>query len=163
MGINPEVSGIVPRVIKFIFEQIASRSDVQLRVSYLEIYNENLIDLLDLSKQQLSVAQDKDGTITIPGLTEDNASTPQLMLQALDRGGLNRTTGSTNMNERSSRSHAIFTVHFQIETAQEEGCEVGYVTAKFHFVDLAGSERLKKTHAVGKQMEEGIYINQVSY
>lgn len=77
------------------------------------------------------------------------------MLACLDRGGTNRSTASTNMNERSSRSHAIFTVHFQI-AGEEEGSEV---TAKFHFVDLAGSERLKKTQAVGKVMEEGICIN----
>jgi Kinesin motor domain len=65
------------------------------------------------------------------------------MLVCLDKGGLNRTTASTNMNERSSRSHAIYTIHFEI--AQEES----FITAKFHFVDLAGSERLKKTMAVG--------------
>lgn len=58
------------------------------------------------------------------------------------------------MNERSSRSHAIYTIHFEI--AQEES----FITAKFHFVDLAGSERLKKTMAVGQVMAEGISINQ---
>jgi hypothetical protein len=64
------------------------------------------------------------------------------------------------MNERSSRSHAIFTVHFQIKEIQiDPEREAGFVTAKFHFVDLAGSERLKKTMAVGKTMEEGISIN----
>ena len=61
------------------------------------------------------------------------------MLSCLEKGGLNRTTASTNMNERSSRSHAIFTIYFEKES----------VNGKFHFVDLAGSERLKKTLAVG--------------
>jgi kinesin family protein 4/21/27 len=60
------------------------------------------------------------------------------------------------MNLNSSRSHAIFTVYFQINPESEEGA----LNAKFHFVDLAGSERLKKTMAIGKQMEEGININQ---
>lgn len=69
------------------------------------------------------------------------------MIACLDRGGLNRTTATTNMNERSSRSHAIFTVHFEIAQPEDEGntTQGSFITAKFHFVDLAGSERLKKT------------------
>lgn len=64
------------------------------------------------------------------------------------------------MNETSSRSHAIFTIYFTLNSKDETDDVEGTLSAKFHFVDLAGSERLKKTQAIGKAMDEGININQ---
>lgn len=112
-GLSDEMLGMVPRVIYFIFEQLGQRSDVTLKVSYLEIYNEQIIDLLDSSNPLLHIREEKD-QISIPNLREESVSHPAQMQACLDRGGLNRTTASTNMNERSSRSHAIFTIHFEI-------------------------------------------------
>jgi kinesin family protein 4/21/27 len=145
-GLSTEYLGLVPRVIYFIFDQLGTRTDVALKVSYLEIYNEQIIDLLDTNAMNLQIREEKDSSISIPGLTEESVVSPAQMLVCLDKGGLNRTTASTNMNERSSRSHAIFTIHFEIAHPDDGS----FVTAKFHFVDLAGSERLKKTLAVGQ-------------
>ncbi len=84
-------------------------------------------------------------------------------LRCLEEGCLARTTGSTMMNETSSRSHAIFTLMLEqrLPLSGDEGSgRVELRTAKFHFVDLAGSERAKKTMATGQRMKEGISINQ---
>jgi Kinesin motor domain len=86
------------------------------------------------------------------------------MLALLERGSLCRTTGSTDMNAHSSRSHAIFTVvleqHIKSSTQEENNEDsTEYRTSKFHFVDLAGSERAKRTGATGQRMKEGININ----
>jgi hypothetical protein len=90
------------------------------------------------------------------------------MIELLERGGCNRTTAATLMNDASSRSHAIFTIFIEQHIIEdlyksEKGTNVenteGYMTAKFFFVDLAGSERAKKTGATGATLKEGININ----
>ncbi|CAD8061158.1 unnamed protein product [Paramecium sonneborni] len=155
--------GIIPRVIQFIFEEIEKRKqelDINITCSYVELYNEQIIDLLNESiiqtNIQPTIREEKDHTISIQNLTTIPVTNSQYMIQILNRGGAHRTTSATLMNLNSSRSHAIFTIYFEIKRESEEGS----LKAKFHFVDLAGSERLKKTQAIGKQMEEGININQ---
>jgi kinesin family protein 1 len=84
------------------------------------------------------------------------------MVNLLERGGYQRTTASTFMNEASSRSHAIFTIFIEqtlIEEQPNKEQSEGFMTAKFFFVDLAGSERAKKTGATGATLREGISIN----
>lgn len=91
------------------------------------------------------------------------------MVKLLEKGGFNRTTASTLMNQASSRSHAIFTIFIEqhlIEdlykpegNKQDAGADEGFMTAKFFFVDLAGSERAKKTGATGATFREGVNIN----
>ncbi|CAD8091285.1 unnamed protein product [Paramecium sonneborni] len=153
--------GMIPRVITQIFEEIEKiEQEILISCSYLELYNEQIIDLLletSISSQP-TIREEKDRTITILNLTTILVNNPNEMLQVLNRGAAHRTTAATQMNMTSSRSHAIFTIYFKINPKDDS--EDGTLNAKFHFVDLAGSERLKKTLAQGKTMEEGININQ---
>ncbi|CAK75209.1 unnamed protein product (macronuclear) [Paramecium tetraurelia] len=155
--------GMIPRVVYFLFQEIEKRKqeqDINITCSYVELYNEQIIDLLNESiiqtNVQPTIREEKDHTISIQNLTTIPVTNAQYMIEILNRGGAHRTTSATLMNLNSSRSHAIFTIYFEINRESEEGS----LKAKFHFVDLAGSERLKKTQAIGKQMEEGININQ---
>lgn len=100
------------------------------------------------------------------GITQRTVASSEETLNLLRQGALSRTTGATQMNSQSSRSHAIFTLHIKqqrlvkIEDAEDSGkSEFATLTAKFHFVDLAGSERLKRTQATGERAREGISIN----
>lgn len=99
----------------------------------------------------------------IIGAKELTVASAREALRYLEEGCLARTTGSTMMNETSSRSHAIFTLLLEQRLPLPGDDSAGRVelrTAKFHFVDLAGSERAKKTMATGQRMKEGISINQ---
>ena len=115
------------------------------------------------------------------GVTSRTVHSEDETMQCLKQGAFNRTTASTNMNDQSSRSHAIFTIYiqqqrqakvdnnpFHLELPEDENKEnkkvnnpgdIETLTAKFHFVDLAGSERLKRTGATGDRAKEGISIN----
>ncbi|CAK88258.1 unnamed protein product (macronuclear) [Paramecium tetraurelia] len=157
--------GMIPRAVYLLFDEVEKRKqeqdqDIIITCSYIELYNEQIIDLLNESSMksnlQPTIREEKDHTISIQNLTTISVMNPQDMLQILNKGGTHRTTAATQMNLNSSRSHAIFTTYFKINPESEEES----LSAKFHFVDLAGSERLKKTMAIGKQMEEGININQ---
>lgn len=110
----------------------------------------------------IAIREEKDGSVTIYGLNEEEVFGVEDMLELLDRGSQHRTTSSTLMNEASSRSHAIFTIGIErnsVDFNHELGIDENYVTSKFVFVDLAGSERLKKTGATGNTLKEGININ----
>ncbi|KAM9729617.1 kinesin family member 4 [Menidia menidia] len=156
---DPSV-GVIPRVIKKIFEESEKRTDCEfsLSVSYLEIYNEEILDLLCPSKDKpaISIREDPKDGIKIVGLTERRVSSDQEMVSCLELGNSARTVGSTAMNAASSRSHAIFTITLE----QRRGTnKVDSVVSKLHLVDLAGSERQKKTKAEGDRLKEGISIN----
>lgn len=91
-------------------------------------------------------------------------ATPENMLRLLEKGGMQRTTKQTNMNDMSSRSHAIFTIYIDSEPIQKEkGSKdealTGITHSRFFFADLAGSERAKKTGATGDTFKEGVNIN----
>lgn len=156
---DPSV-GVIPRVIKKIFAEREKRTDCEfgLAVSYLEIYNEEILDLLCSSKDKpgLSIREDPKDGIKIVGLTERQVFTDYEMVGCLELGNSARTVGSTAMNAASSRSHAIFTITLE----QRRGADkVDSVVSKLHLVDLAGSERQKKTKAEGDRLKEGISIN----
>eukprot|EP00472_Partenskyella_glossopodia_P002056 CAMPEP_0197522634 /NCGR_PEP_ID=MMETSP1318-20131121/7735_1 /TAXON_ID=552666 /ORGANISM="Partenskyella glossopodia, Strain RCC365" /LENGTH=1665 /DNA_ID=CAMNT_0043075065 /DNA_START=308 /DNA_END=5304 /DNA_ORIENTATION=+ len=162
--------GIVPRVVEQIFSEIGSKQDTsnivyQVKVQFLEIYNDAINDLLNtrMKSTDLQIRETKQGGIYVLGATEALVKTPEAMLDCLDRGTACRVTGSTNMNATSSRSHAIFSMILsqtkQIEMDDKAETREEVITSKFHFVDLAGSERLKRTGAVGARMMEGININ----
>jgi kinesin family protein 4/21/27 len=175
-----------------LFEEIDKRkneSEFLVKVSFLEIYNEEIQDLLDTSnarmkylaiislpfrfnsaKNPINIREEKDGSISVYGINEEKVGSHEEIMATLERGSLHRSTASTLMNETSSRSHAIFTISIEqhkikdlkngtSEAMNEEGEDDGFTTAKFHFVDLAGSERLKKTGATGSTLKEGININ----
>uniref|UniRef100_A0A1A8NES5 Kinesin family member 4A n=2 Tax=Nothobranchius rachovii TaxID=451742 RepID=A0A1A8NES5_9TELE len=156
---DPSV-GVIPRVISRIFEEKEKKknSEICLAVSYLEIYNEEILDLLCSSKDKpaLSIREDPKEGIKIFGLTERQVFSGPEMVSCLELGNSARTVGSTAMNAASSRSHAIFTITLEQRRGSDK---VDSVISKLHLVDLAGSERQKKTKAEGDRLKEGISIN----
>uniref|UniRef100_A0A7N8XM77 Kinesin-like protein n=1 Tax=Mastacembelus armatus TaxID=205130 RepID=A0A7N8XM77_9TELE len=156
---DPSV-GVIPRVIRRIFEERKKRTDCEfyLSVSYLEIYNEDILDLLCTSKDKptISIREDPKDGIKIVGLTEKQVFSADEMVGCLELGNSARTVGSTAMNAASSRSHAIFTVTLEQRKTIDK---IDSVVSKLHLVDLAGSERQKKTKAEGDRLKEGISIN----
>jgi len=174
---DAEERGIIPRAIEDIFDFIASdsnaRSKYLVRVSYLQIYNETISDLLKPERVNLTIREDKKRGVFVEGQSEWVARTPQEIYSLLERGAQLRATGSTKMNEISSRSHAVFTIiieHSKIDDdepvdaidsgamtrAQRQSVTVG----KLNLVDLAGSERVSLTGATGKRLDESKKINQ---
>lgn len=130
----------------------------EIYVSFLEIYNEEIIDLLNPQPKKgppLTIREDASGDIYLAGLKEEAIGTSDEIFDLLKKGTLCRTTGSTDMNMNSSRSHAIFSLVLrQIRSKDDQA-----IISKIHFVDLAGSERLKRTNAVGERAKESISIN----
>ncbi|KAM4619969.1 kinesin family member 4 [Polymixia lowei] len=157
---NEPSVGVIPRVIKRIFQEREKRTDCEfcLAVSYLEIYNEDILDLLCSSKDKpaLSIREDPKEGIKIVGLTERVVLSAHEMVGCLEIGNSARTVGSTAMNAASSRSHAIFTITLEQRRGTDKSDSV---VSKLHLVDLAGSERQKKTKAEGDRLKEGISIN----
>ncbi|KAF7721381.1 hypothetical protein EC973_004810 [Apophysomyces ossiformis] len=181
-NVSPENEGIVPRCVVELFrkleEQAKENSDFQYEVlvSFLELYNEELIDLLNPQTAQkkkgltvnnpveVTIREDVAGNIYWSGVKEEPCSSPEEVLSFLAKGSLCRTTASTDMNAVSSRSHAVFSVILKQQrpeesTENESKKSINSLTSKFHFVDLAGSERLKRTNAQGDRAKEGIAIN----
>uniref|UniRef100_H3HE00 Kinesin motor domain-containing protein n=1 Tax=Phytophthora ramorum TaxID=164328 RepID=H3HE00_PHYRM len=165
--IPPEDYGIIPRVISYMFDQIDAKTQenphykAQLKIRFLEIYGEEIHDLL-------VTLGDSTGESKVTGASEVEVGDSDECSRLLERGTLCRTTGSTLMNAHSSRSHAIFTLtmvqHVPIGDPPADGKEMAegdYETRSsyFNFVDLAGSERQKRTQAEGKRLKEGIDIN----
>ncbi|KAF2447827.1 kinesin [Karstenula rhodostoma CBS 690.94] len=158
----------------------------QLKATYLEIYNEQLRDLLIPEetpvheRPQVAIREDTKGRILLTGLTQISINSPEDLLNALNFGSSIRQTDATSVNAQSSRSHAVFSLNLvqkktstgttltkrdkrrsvPIEAMSGTKSE-NWVTvdSKLHFVDLAGSERLKNTHAQGERAKEGISIN----
>uniref|UniRef100_A0A8C3RPJ3 Kinesin family member 4A n=1 Tax=Chelydra serpentina TaxID=8475 RepID=A0A8C3RPJ3_CHESE len=152
--------GVIPRVIKLLFQEKEQRLEWEftLKVSYLEIYNEDILDLLSPSRErsQISIREDPKEGIKIVGLTERDVACAQDTVLCLEQGNNSRTVASTAMNSQSSRSHAIFTI--LIEQRKKSDKNKSF-RCKLHLVDLAGSERQKKTKAEGDRLKEGININ----
>ncbi|KAG6963388.1 hypothetical protein JG687_00006597, partial [Phytophthora cactorum] len=163
---NGELQGIIPRVIKAVFKKLQQedggdnqrRSDHTLRVEYVEIYNEELRDLLhpETTSKQLAIREDGEGNIVIAGVKSEPADSKEAVFRHLVVGGASRVTGSTLMNEHSSRSHAIFSLLLE----QRDLTSGTRRFSKFHLVDLAGSERAKRTGAVAGRFKESVSINQ---
>ncbi|NXE25875.1 KIF4 protein, partial [Ardeotis kori] len=153
--------GVIPRVIKLLFKEKEQRQDWDfiLKVSYLEIYNEDILDLLCSSRErtsQISIREDPKEGIKIVGLTERSVTCAQDTVSCLEQGNNSRTVASTAMNSQSSRSHAIFTICIDQKKKNDKNSSFH---SKLHLVDLAGSERQKKTKAEGDRLKEGININ----
>uniref|UniRef100_A0AC35TU92 Kinesin motor domain-containing protein n=1 Tax=Rhabditophanes sp. KR3021 TaxID=114890 RepID=A0AC35TU92_9BILA len=165
MGSNSN-PGIIPRLCNSIFERIEKESSESLsckvEVSYMEIYNEKVRDLLDpknSTKHPLKVREHKIMGPTVDGLSILAVSCFEQIEQLIDEGNKSRTVAATNMNATSSRSHAVFTIRLA-QTIKQEGKDFcGEKVAKISLVDLAGSERAQKTGAIGKRLEEGSNIN----
>ncbi|XP_007955975.1 chromosome-associated kinesin KIF4A [Orycteropus afer afer] len=158
---NEPTVGVIPRVIQLLFREIEKKSDFEftLKVSYLEIYNEEILDLLCSSREkasQINIREDPKEGAKIVGLTEKTVLVTLDTVSCLEQGNNCRTVGSTAMNSQSSRSHAIFTISIEQRKKSDKNCSF---RSKLHLVDLAGSERQKKTKAEGDRLKEGININ----
>uniref|UniRef100_A0A2K5C603 Kinesin motor domain-containing protein n=1 Tax=Aotus nancymaae TaxID=37293 RepID=A0A2K5C603_AOTNA len=157
---NELTVGVIPRVIQLLFKEIDKKSDFEftLKVSYLEIYNEEILDLLcpSCEKSQINIREDPKEGIKIVGLTEKTVLVALDTVSCLEQGNNSRTVASTAMNSQSSRSHAIFTISIEHRKKSDKNSSFH---SKLHLVDLAGSERQKKTKAEGDRLKEGININ----
>uniref|UniRef100_A0ACB8EE85 Chromosome-associated kinesin kif4a n=1 Tax=Sphaerodactylus townsendi TaxID=933632 RepID=A0ACB8EE85_9SAUR len=159
-GNDPTV-GAIPRVIKLLFGEMERSVDWQfsLKVSYLEVYNEDILDLLAPPRErsaQISIREDPKKGIKIVGLTEHVVTSAKETVVCLEQGNNSRTVAATPMNTQSSRSHAIFTILIEQRSKQDVNLSFN---SKLHLVDLAGSEGQKKTKAEGERLKEGININ----
>ncbi|XP_048352038.1 kinesin-like protein KIF21B isoform X2 [Sphaerodactylus townsendi] len=195
MNISDEELGIIPRAIAHLFNGIAERKqaaqeqgvpapEFKVSAQFLELYNEEILDLFDSTrdpdsrhrKSNIKIHEDTSGGIYTTGVTSRLIGSQDELIQCLKQGALSRTTASTQMNVQSSRSHAIFTIYLcqmrvcspvhlvngdtnSLLEGSQPTSEYETRTAKFHFVDLAGSERLKRTGATGERAKEGISIN----
>ncbi|KAG5445899.1 Kinesin-like protein kif3a, variant 2 [Clonorchis sinensis] len=158
----PELRGIIPNSFAHIFGAIAKadhNTRFLVRVSYLEIYNEEVRDLLGRDQTaSLDVKERPDIGVFVKDLSSFVVHSPNEMDKLMSFGNRNRVTAATNMNEHSSRSHAIYTVTLECSQLVEGGKTL-LRQGKLHLVDLAGSERQSKTGATGKRLQEANKIN----
>uniref|UniRef100_A0AAQ4RPQ7 Kinesin-like protein n=1 Tax=Gasterosteus aculeatus aculeatus TaxID=481459 RepID=A0AAQ4RPQ7_GASAC len=158
----PELRGIIPNSFAHVFGHIAkAEGDTRflVRVSYLEIYNEEVRDLLGKDQlQRLEVKERPDIGVYIKDLSSYVVNKADDMDRIMTMGHKNRSVGATNMNEHSSRSHAIFTITIECSEKGVDGNQHVRM-GKLHLVDLAGSERQGKTGATGQRLKEATKIN----
>ncbi|XP_026128549.1 kinesin heavy chain isoform X1 [Carassius auratus] len=155
---DPQQMGIIPRIAEDIFNHIFAMDEnleFHIKVSYFEIYMEKIRDLLDVTKTNLSVHEDKNRVPYVKGCTERFVSSPEEVMDVIDEGKSNRHVAVTNMNEHSSRSHSIFLINIKQEHVETEQKLCG----KLYLVDLAGSEKVSKTGAAGAVLDEAKNIN----
>lgn len=154
-------AGVIPRALAQLFELLAER-EANVRVSYIELYNEEIIDLLSdedpTSRIRLYDDQKQKGSVIIQGAEEVTVRDKNEVYALLDKGMCKRQTATTLMNVSSSRSHTVFiiTVHSREVSAGEEMVKIG----KLYLVDLAGSENIAKSGATEKRARETAMINQ---
>ncbi|KAK1269769.1 Kinesin-like protein FLA10 [Acorus gramineus] len=177
--------GLIHQAMSALFSKIENLkhcTEFQLHVSFIEILKEEVRDLLDTTsmgkteasnghagklvvpeKPSVQIRETSNGVITLSGSTEVDVRTQKEMVACLEQGSLSRATGSTNMNNQSSRSHAIFTITLEQMRQPNPVLPAGspaedmtedYLCAKFHLVDLAGSERAKRTGSEGLRFKE---------
>ena len=179
--------GVIPLAVEDVFACVRegrdnTRREFLIRASYLEIYNETLVDLLDedededeaavkddektKKKKKLSIREDAERGTYVSGLREEIVTTPQEVMKLLERGSKRRRVGATRMNARSSRSHVIFRMLVESRDGNDDDDDDddsdnggGVLMATLNLVDLAGSERQSKTGAEGARAVEGAHIN----
>lgn len=160
---DEELKGVIPNSFSHIFQFVKSTPDVEflIRCSYLELYNEEIRDLLgnQKSKTKCELKEDPNKGFYVKGITDVVVESPEDLSRMLDKGVANRTVAATLMNETSSRSHSIFTIIVEMNTKDEVTGKDMLRVGKLNLVDLAGSERAKKTGATEKTFQEGIKIN----
>jgi hypothetical protein len=213
-GVDEAVLGMVPRAVDYLYERIeqwkqeranpvvlhrttdgaggrdGGASTLKIRVSFYEIHLENVHDLLQQDQREAGNVQIRAGAggqVIVSGLKVVTVKSASHLRDLLEMGSVRRSTGSTDMNEASSRSHAIFTIYVDQHIVHPAAVEVEGVddgddddhallglglgrqrhqqqqaptilSAKFHFVDLAGSERAKKSGAEGDRFKEAVQV-----
>lgn len=154
---SEEEKGIIPRLVNNIFEAIENSDEhiqFTVKLSYIEIYNEKIRDLLDLRKTDLKI-REQNNSVWVEDATEHYVSSFAAVLELMAQGQSNRAIASTNMNLESSRSHSVFMLTLG-QVNNETGAKKG---AKLVLVDLAGSEKIRKTGAEGQTLKEAQHIN----
>nr|XP_058923429.1 centromere-associated protein E isoform X2 [Kogia breviceps] len=163
MSGSQDYLGVIPRAIHDIFQKIKKFPDREflLRVSYMEIYNETITDLLcDTEKMKpLIIREDFNRNVYVADLTEEVVYTSEMALKWITKGEKNRHYGITKMNQRSSRSHTIFRMILESREKGEPNFEGSVKVSHLNLVDLAGSERAAQTGAEGLRLKEGCNIN----
>ncbi|XP_059175526.1 kinesin-like protein KIF6 isoform X2 [Physella acuta] len=158
--------GLATRALSMIYQQLENRTDEHISVylSYLEIYQEVAYDLLNPAARsslpvapfaKVTVVEGPRGSCILRGLSLHLAANEEIAQMLLLQGQANRKVAETPVNQRSSRSHAVFTVYLQVRKHDSEVL----VNSKLHLVDLAGSERVSKTGVDGQQLTEAKSIN----
>ncbi|CAM9722802.1 unnamed protein product [Chrysoparadoxa australica] len=156
----PELRGIIPSSFQHIFDKIGLADNAQylVRASYLEIYNEEIRDLLSKDpKNKLELKENVDSGVYVKDLTSFVVKSSMEIDHVMQAGKKNRSVGSTLMNQTSSRSHSIFTIVVECQVSDERGDHIR--VGKLNLVDLAGSERQSKTGATGDRLKEATKIN----
>ncbi|KAI3791559.1 hypothetical protein L2E82_05378 [Cichorium intybus] len=156
---NQRSPGIIPLAVKDAFSiiQETPSREFLLRVSYLEIYNEVVNDLLNPAGQNLRIREDNQGTF-VEGIKEEVVLSPAHALSLIAAGEEHRHVGSTNFNLLSSRSHTIFTLTIESSPCGENGDGGDVNLSQLNLIDLAGSES-SKAETTGVRRKEGSYIN----
>lgn len=164
---TPKEKGLIPRLCDAIFERIHQKTEAdpncsfKLEVSYMEIYNEKVRDLLDPAgtRHTLKVREHNILGPYVDGLSTLAVSSFEEIDSLMAEGNKSRTVAATNMNSESSRSHAVFTITLTCSIYDPMADVCGEKVSKMSLVDLAGSERAVKTGAVGERLKEGSNIN----
>ncbi|GAU17140.1 hypothetical protein TSUD_106390 [Trifolium subterraneum] len=157
--------GMTPRIFEHLFSRIQkekeARRDEKLKFtckcSFLEIYNEQILDLLDPSSNNLQIREDNKKGVYVENIKEVETANARDVIQLLVQGAANRKVAATNMNRASSRSHSVFTCI--IESQWESQGVTHFRFARLNLVDLAGSERQKSSGAEGERLKEATNIN----
>ncbi|KAL5020979.1 hypothetical protein ScPMuIL_000134 [Solemya velum] len=159
-----EMRGVIPRSFEHLFNLIGREHDLHgdrveflCRCSFLEIYHEQVYDLLDPSTSGLHLRENMKKGVYVDGIVEQSVTNASEAYQVLNSGWINRRVAATSMNRESSRSHAVFTLVIESKETKEGVQNVR--TSQLNLVDLAGSERQKDTNAVGQRLKEAGSIN----
>lgn len=157
--IEAKKRGIIPRSFEHIFSHISRSENMQylVRASYLEIYQEEIRDLLHVDQSlRFELKERPDTGIFVKDLSSAVCKSAAEIQHLMNSGNQNRTIGATNMNEHSSRSHAIFIITIEMGSLADNG---GIRVGRLNLVDLAGSERQSKTGSSGERLKEASKIN----
>ncbi|KAJ9558986.1 hypothetical protein OSB04_013600 [Centaurea solstitialis] len=163
---SSDEQGLTTRVFARLFSRITEEQDkhadkqlmYQCRCSFLEIYNEQITDLLNPSQRNLHLREDAKTGVYVENLTEEFICNMKDVMQLLKKGLANRKTGATSINTESSRSHSVFTCVVESRCKSVDGLSC-CKTSRMNLVDLAGSERQKLTGAAGERLKEAGNIN----
>ncbi|KAL0426556.1 UNVERIFIED_CONTAM: Kinesin-like protein KIN-5C [Sesamum latifolium] len=169
-GELPPEAGVIPRAVKQIFDTLEGQNaEYSVKVTFLELYNEEITDLLapeelskvaleDKQKKQLPLMEDGKGGVLVRGLEEEIVTSASEIFTLLERGSAKRRTAETLLNKQSSRSHSLFSITIHIKEATPEGEEL-IKCGKLNLVDLAGSENISRSGAREGRAREAGEIN----
>jgi len=192
-NIPPEILGMVPRAVDYVYDRVdmwkkrhtnaillnrtsdgtsPDCSTFKIRASFYEIHLENVRDLLQpdrLEAENVQIRSNAGGRVVIKGLRLITVKSSEHLRDLLEMGSIRRSTGTTDMNQYSSRSHAIFTIYLDQHIVDNNDIESTddipatkkpptKLSSKFHFVDLAGSERAKRSGAQGDTFKEAVQV-----